>query len=411
MFFLQEWLGKWLVAQAEFEAAVASPESAVLSALSARAKVLFDKVDTSNTGSVSKRELFAKLKGDTELESLLGMKDVSGKGMMGAIKMGSVLKKLDTDSDGSISWSEFEVAVVTATPQEIPLKADPDKPVNAIKPTPVSAPAIPLDPKKKALLFAMDYYNAQAGWKAIDGTVNDVAVFSSFLTNTWGFDPANQTIVSDRTKQTTAAMTQAFDDFTDRLEPGDIVALFYSGHGDRVFDENGDEVKNASNAVTDAFDEGMCTVDGHLLDDAIKPKLDAMLAKGIDHIFFFVDACYSGGFVEEGMPKCVLLTSSTDKEKSEDAIRMETDESGKMEMFYQGTGTRWLKMVMTELYSESGSNSTTTYQQLFDAIKLLRARDGRSKVQHPTLVASERMRGKVVLGFTGDDDQAMAVAS
>ena len=92
------------------------------------------------------------------------------------------------------------------------------------------------------------------------------------------------------------------------MEPGDIAALFYSGHGDRVFDEDGDEVNHEGNTVTDAFDEGICSTDGHLLDDAIAKKLDGMLDKGIDHIFWFIDACYSGGFVEEGTPRCVVLT-------------------------------------------------------------------------------------------------------
>jgi len=222
--------------------------------------------------------------------------------------------------------------------------------------------------------------------------------FSEMLTNTWGFDPANQTIISDRTQQTTSALTQAIDDFTAKLEPGDIVALFYSGHGDRVFDEDGDEVTHEGNNVTDTFDEAICTTDGHLLDDDIDVKLDGMLGKGIDHIFWFIDACYSGGFVERGKPKSVVFTSSTDKEKSEDAVRNETDAaSGKMRTFYQGTGMRWLTAVMAELRSNGGPAATTTYQQLFDAIRGQRDRDKRKKVQHPTLVASEEMRRRIVL--------------
>jgi hypothetical protein len=361
--------------------------------LSSRAKVLFDEMDASGSGRVSKQELFTKLKADAEVESLLGMEDVSGKGMMGAVKMESVLKKIDTDGDGSISWLEFEAAAKAENSVAVVPSGDkPITPVNVVEPAPVKAPAIPLDPKKKALLIAMDYYNAPAGWKPISGTVNDVAVFSEMLTNTWGFDPANQTIISDRTQQTTSALTQAIDDFTAKLEPGDIVALFYSGHGDRVFDEDGDEVTREGNDVTDTFDEAICTTDGHLLDDDIDVKLDGMLGKGIDHIFWFIDACYSGGFVERGKPKSVVFTSSTDKEKSEDALRIETDAA-----FYQGTGMRWLTAVMAELRSNGGPAATTTYQQLFDAIRGQRDRDKRKKVQHPTIVASEEMRRRIVL--------------
>ena len=284
-----------------------------------------------------------------------------------------------------------------------------------IEPAAVDSPLMPLDPKKKALLFAMDYHRCAAGWKVINGTANDVGVFTHLLTNTWGFDPTNQTIVSDRTQQTTEALHKAFDDFTAGLEPGDIVALYYSGHGDRVFDDNGDEAKSAGNTATDSFDEGICTTNGHLVDDAIKLKLDAMLDKGVDHIFWFVDACYSGGFVEKGIKRCVVLTSSTDKEKSEDGLRMETDEkTGKMDMFYQGTGTRWLKTAISELYAEGGGGAATTYEQLFEAIQAQRAGDSRKKVQHPTMVASERMRGKAVLmpaAETGEELAAPAKAA
>jgi len=388
----------------EFEAAVleANPDDEdVSSALSGRAKALFDAIDTSGTGTVSKAELFAKLKADKQVESLLTMGDVGGKGFLAAMKMGTVLKKLDSDGDGSISWPEFEAAVLEANPDDKEVAGDggeEEKPIVVITPAAVDSPILPLDPKKKALLFAMDYYQCAAGWKVINGTVGDATQYSNLLTNTWGVDPASQTIVSDRTKQTTAAMHQAFDNFTTGLEPGDIVALYYSGHGDRVFDADGDEVDAKGNSVTDAFDEGICTVDGHLIDDVIKEKLNAMFAKGVHHIFWFVDACYSGGFVEQGTPNCVVITSSTDSEKSEDALRMQTDEvTGKTKMFYQGTGTKWLMAAVSELYREGGSGAATTYRQLFEAIQVQRAKDTRTGVQNPTLVATEQMTGKAVL--------------
>merc|ERR1740123_1728779 len=108
------------ISYAEFEAAVAeaNPEEAVASALSDRAKALFAELDAGGTGSVTKKALFAKLKGDAELESLLGIKDVSGKGMMGVVKLSRVLKQLDEDGDNAISYAEFEAAVAEANPEE-----------------------------------------------------------------------------------------------------------------------------------------------------------------------------------------------------------------------------------------------------------------------------------------------------
>ena len=85
-------------------------------AVPSRAKFLFDELDKDDTGSVDKRELFAKLKADAEIETLLGMKDVSGRSMMGAIKLGKVMKQLDADGGGSIAWLAFEGAVAMAHP-------------------------------------------------------------------------------------------------------------------------------------------------------------------------------------------------------------------------------------------------------------------------------------------------------
>ena len=79
-------------------------------------------MDASGSGSLSKQELFTKLKADAEVESLLGMEDVTGKGMMGVLKMESIFKKLDADGDGSIAWPEFEAAVKAAN---IELAVDP----------------------------------------------------------------------------------------------------------------------------------------------------------------------------------------------------------------------------------------------------------------------------------------------
>ena len=64
-------------------------------------------MDASGSGSLSKQELFTKLKADAEVESLLNMEDVSGKGMMGALKMASIFEKLDADGDGRVRLEEL----------------------------------------------------------------------------------------------------------------------------------------------------------------------------------------------------------------------------------------------------------------------------------------------------------------
>lgn len=83
-----------------------------------RAKELFDESDASGTGSVSKRELVSKLKADKQLESLLNMQDKDGTGVVAIMKLGVVIKQLEADGDGSISWAELKTAEAEVNPED-----------------------------------------------------------------------------------------------------------------------------------------------------------------------------------------------------------------------------------------------------------------------------------------------------
>jgi Ca2+-binding EF-hand superfamily protein len=63
----------------------------------ARARAIFDQLDTDGMGTLSKAELKAGLLADYELQSLPGADADSAHAMM------------DLDGDGEISWMEFEM--------------------------------------------------------------------------------------------------------------------------------------------------------------------------------------------------------------------------------------------------------------------------------------------------------------
>ncbi|EOD04937.1 putative metacaspase protein [Emiliania huxleyi CCMP1516] len=250
-------------------------------------------------------------------------------------------------------------------------------------------------PRRRALLVGMDYRGAPAGWPIINGTRNDVKVFDTLLREHWGFSEEDIVTVTDPAEQSTESLLAALTAFKASLRPGDTAVIFYSGdgHGKQVFDANGDEVTRKGESAPDIMDEALCTTNGTLLDDDLTVLMQGIAASAAQ-LFWFCDACYSGGFVDQGsgssLPEnVVLIASSLETQKSEDALRIETDkETGKMAMFYQGTGTRWLKAAV----DGGGLPPRATHQQLFDALAAERAKDKRTSVQNPFIVASATAR-------------------
>lgn len=83
---------------------------------------------------------------------------------------------------------------------------------------------------------------------------------------------------------TRANVTSALDRFSRQAGAGDTVVFFFSGHGNQIPDQDGDEL--------DGTDETLLLADGALTDD----ELSALLARGAARDFVALDSCYSGGF-------------------------------------------------------------------------------------------------------------------
>jgi hypothetical protein len=82
-----------------------------------------------------------------------------------------------------------------------------------------------------------------------------------------------------------------FQDLVHKSQPGDTVFIFFSGHGGRTSDQNGDE--------SDGFDEYLVPTDGILgkpetmiLDDTFARWMQELSGR---QIAIFMDNCYSGG--------------------------------------------------------------------------------------------------------------------
>ena len=80
------------------------------------ARKVFDSVDNDRSGFVSRAELEKKLLVDKNLEQLLGISKDSGEmppmpPRTAARKIDSLLRAIDIDRSGQITWEEFWLAV------------------------------------------------------------------------------------------------------------------------------------------------------------------------------------------------------------------------------------------------------------------------------------------------------------
>lgn len=156
----------------------------------------------------------------------------------------------------------------------------------------------PVNPQKKALIVAVGDYPAESGWQKINAG-NDVPLIREVLTRQ-GFAAGNMTVLQDR-QAVKSTIVKAFEALTESVRPGDILFIHFSGHGQQIYDDDGDEF--------DGFDEAIVPFDApktyhaqgykgqnHLRDDELGRLLAALSAKAGagGSVLVTLDACHSG---------------------------------------------------------------------------------------------------------------------
>jgi hypothetical protein len=152
-----------------------------------------------------------------------------------------------------------------------------------------------------ALLVASGHFAPGAHFSQLSAPENDVRLMSSLLTLKFGFKPADITLVGvppDRRwpgyryaspDATFDTLAREFKRLAENRKAGreDYVVFYYSGHGIRVEDLDGDE--------PDGYDEALLTYEGTesyaVVDDVLHAWLQRIPARQITVI---ADTCYSG---------------------------------------------------------------------------------------------------------------------
>jgi hypothetical protein len=107
---------------------------------------------------------------------------------------------------------------------------------------------------KIALLVAVGDYPSETGWQKINSQ-NDVALIRNALL-AQGFPDAGITVLTDHQATREGILTAIRQQLLDQERPGTAVYFHFSGHGQQVADDNGDEL--------DGFDEAIVPVNSHM---------------------------------------------------------------------------------------------------------------------------------------------------
>ncbi|MCO6495426.1 MAG: caspase family protein [Bacteroidetes bacterium] len=151
--------------------------------------------------------------------------------------------------------------------------------------------------KKYALIIAIGDYPTETQWGKISSS-NDVPLIKDALLSQ-GFSQNDITIILD-SAATKKGIINALTNLQAKIKKGDIVVIHYSGHGQQIFDDNGDEADGLDEALV-PYDA--CAVyndkyqgQNHIRDDElgnIMANLRNKLGK-TGQLLFILDSCHSG---------------------------------------------------------------------------------------------------------------------
>lgn len=152
--------------------------------------------------------------------------------------------------------------------------------------------------KKHALIIAIGDYPTDGDWPDISSQ-NDIAYVYSTL-HVLGYKDTDISIISD-SMATKKGILQAFQSLSNKINPSDHIYIHYSGHGQQVLDQNGDEIDGLDEALVPYdsplyYSENSYHGENLLRDDeiAIFTQKWRTLCGPMGKIFLVIDACHSG---------------------------------------------------------------------------------------------------------------------
>jgi len=141
-------------------------------------------------------------------------------------------------------------------------------------------------------------------FKNLDGPVNDARSMRDLLvSDKFGFKNENITLITEDDAATRERILNELNKLVKVSEAGDVVVIYYSGHGSRI--------KTKSKTEADSLDETIVPCDAwkgtdkdirDIRDKELLKIYNELLAKGV-HLIVIFDSCHSGGTARGLRPK------------------------------------------------------------------------------------------------------------
>ncbi len=191
-------------------------------------------------------------------------------------------------------------------------------------------------PQKLALLVAVGKYDRGLGpdkdWWNLT-SAKDIDMMKRCLEDRFGFSEGGILVLKDE-QATRQGILDAFQrQLIDKAKPGDTVVFDYSGHGQRVADDNGDEIDGMDETLV-PYDYLTCGAqDGaktNIRDDTVGELLDKLSKKmeGKGNITVILDSCFSGTATRGEPPAGRLVERGRDWNEKLDGPRPKPKTSG-----------------------------------------------------------------------------------
>lgn len=262
-------------------------------------------------------------------------------------------------------------------------------------------------PKKLALIVAISKYKPGTEWNDL-ASANDVPLIKEALLKQ-GFKEADIVVMKDAACTKEGILNGIQKYLIEKAAPGDICVFHFSGHGEQVYDNNGDEDDGYDEALVpyDAPIEYQPGVEKHLRDDDFGTKLQDLRVRLGENgeLIVIVDACHSGsstrgnkgsmrGTDKKYQPANYKAPVAKTNKINENLFGLGDRKAGMAKMIsffasssselnsqYEKDGVEYGSLSMAFFKTITNANKQMSYQAVFDQIKLEMRKFGLA--QHP----------------------------